>query len=188
REHRPRDPQPDLHRARSGPPPRGHLTLDGPAAVECRRILDAATGFVGVEEVRRRGPEWLRAEVAVAGIRGRGGAAFPLWTKWETALAQPGPRVVVVNGAEDEPGSLKDRYLLATRPEIVVDRALCTALALDADRIVFYVNEESDGPLRSAGAAVNDAMVAGLCTAVLPSIPSTASAHTSQITVEVVSA
>lgn len=122
--------------------------------MEERRLLGAAAGLGGVEAVRRRGAEWLRAEVAVAGLRGRGGAAFPLWTKWEAALAQPGPRVVVVNGAEDEPGSLKDRYLLATRPDLVVDGALCSALALGADRVVLYVNEEADGPLGSARAAV----------------------------------
>jgi len=121
--------------------------------VEERRVLNAAAGFGGAEETLRRGSQWLQAEVAVAGIRGRGGAAFPLWTKWEAALAQPGPRVVVVNGAEDEPGSLKDRYLLATNPEIVLDGALCTAAALGADRVVLYINEEADGPLRSAAAA-----------------------------------
>ncbi|HEY4411129.1 MAG TPA: NADH-ubiquinone oxidoreductase-F iron-sulfur binding region domain-containing protein [Acidimicrobiia bacterium] len=123
--------------------------------MEERRLLDAAAGFGGAEEARSRGAERLRAEVAVAGLRGRGGAAFPLWTKWEAALARPGPRVVVVNGAEDEPGSLKDRYLLATRPDLVVDGALCTALALDADRIVFYVNEEADGPIGSTRAAID---------------------------------
>ncbi|HEV7865862.1 MAG TPA: hypothetical protein VGR20_24415, partial [Acidimicrobiia bacterium] len=139
--------------------------------MEQRRVLDAAAGFGGVERARRQGPEWLRAEVAVAGIRGRGGAAFPLWTKWDAALTQPGPRVVVVNGAEDEPGSLKDRYLLATRPEIVLDGALCTAMALGADRIVLYINEEADGPLRSAAAAVDRASAAGLCT-VAPTRPS----------------
>jgi NADH-quinone oxidoreductase subunit F len=126
-------------------------------AVEHRRILDAEDGFGGLEEARRRGSDWFTAEVAVAGLRGRGGAAFPLWTKWEAALAQPGPRVVVVNGAEDEPGSLKDRFLLATRPEIVLDGALCTALALDADRIILYINEEADGPLRSADTTISAA-------------------------------
>jgi len=131
--------------------------VEAPAAVECRRILDCAAGFGGAEETRRQGADWLLAEMAVAGLRGRGGAAFPLWTKWEAALAHPAPRVVVVNGAEDEPGSLKDRYLLATRPELVVDGALCTALALGASRVVLYINEEADGPLRSAAAAVMSA-------------------------------
>ena len=87
--------------------------------MEARRVLDAAPGFGGVEEARSRGADRLRAEVAAAGLRGRGGAAFPLWTKWEAARARPGPRVVVVNGAEDEPGSLKDRYLLADRKSVV---------------------------------------------------------------------
>ena len=125
--------------------------------MEERRVLDAPAGFGGVEQALAKGAEWLRGEVAVAGLRGRGGAAFPLWTKWEAALARPGPRVVVMNGAEDEPGSLKDRYLLATRPDVVVDGALCSALALDADRVVLYVNEAAAGPLRAATAAAERA-------------------------------
>ena len=131
--------------------------------MEERRVLDATAGYGGLDEARSRGPEWLRGEVAAAGLRGRGGAAFPVWAKWEAALARPGPRVVVVNGAEDEPGSLKDRYLLATRPDLVLDGALCSALAHDADRVVLYVNEEADGPLRSAAGAVDAAVEAGLC-------------------------
>jgi NADH-quinone oxidoreductase subunit F len=128
------------------------------------RLLDAAAGFGGVDQARAKGADWLRGEVAGAGLRGRGGAAFPLWTKREAALARGGPRVVVVNGAEDEPGSLKDRYLLATRPDLVLDGALCTALALQADRVVVYVNEEADGPLRATAAALDAAVAAGLVT------------------------
>ena len=126
------------------------------------RLLDAAAGFGGAEQARRKGPDWLRAEVAASGLRGRGGAAFPLWTKWEAALAEPGPRLVVVNGAEDEPGSLKDRYLLATRPDLVLDGALCTALALDAGRVVLYVNEEADGPLRATADAATAVRESGV--------------------------
>ncbi|HKN39703.1 MAG TPA: hypothetical protein VJ456_11400, partial [Acidimicrobiia bacterium] len=125
--------------------------------MEEQRVLGAAAGFDGAEQTLRKGGEWLRAEVATAGLRGRGGAAFPVWTKWEAALARPAPRIVVVNGAEDEPGSLKDRYLLATRPDLVVDGAVCTALALDATRVVLYVNEEADGPLQSTAATIHSA-------------------------------
>jgi NADH-quinone oxidoreductase subunit F len=139
--------------------------------LEERRLLAAAAGCGGFEAVRRRGGEWLQAEVATAGLRGRGGAAFPLWTKWQAALARPGPRVVVVNGAEDEPGSLKDRYLLATRPDLILDGALCSALALEADRIVVYVNEEADGPIRWVRAAIEAAVAAGLCATVPPVVP-----------------
>src|SRR5207237_9109063 len=141
--------------------------------MEEQRGLGAAAGFDGAEQTLRKGGEWLRAEVATAGLRGRGGAAFPVWTKWEAALARPAPRIVVVNGAEDEPGSLKDRYLLATRPALVVDGAVCTALALGADRIVLYINEDAAGPLASAAAAVVAAQAANLCTAA-PATPSDA--------------
>ncbi|MGH9036999.1 MAG: NADH-quinone oxidoreductase subunit F, partial [Acidimicrobiia bacterium] len=81
-------------------------------------------GHQGLEQVRDKGAGWLREEISASGLRGRGGAAFPLATKWEAALSQPAPRYVVVNGAEDEPGSLKDRDLLAPRPHLVLDGAL----------------------------------------------------------------
>ena len=57
--------------------------------MEEQRVLGAAAGFDGAEQTLRKGGEWLRAEVATAGLRGRGGAAFPVWTKWEAALARP---------------------------------------------------------------------------------------------------
>src|SRR2546422_20963 len=77
--------------------------------MEERRVLGAAAGFDGAGQTLQKGGEWLRAEVATAGLRGRGGAAFPVWTKWEAALARPAPRIVVVNGAEDERGGPRPR-------------------------------------------------------------------------------
>ena len=119
-------------------------------------------GYQGLEQVGARGGGWLRDEMALSGLRGRGGAAFPVATKWEAAWSQPGPRAVVVNGAEDEPGSLKDRYLLATRPHLVLEGALCSARALEASLVVCYVNEEAAGPLRVMAAAAAEAGAAGL--------------------------
>ncbi len=122
----------------------------------------ATGGYAGLEEVRQRGAEWLRDVVAASGLRGRGGAAFPVTAKWNAALVEPGPRIVVMNGAEDEPGSLKDRYLLAGRAHAVLEGALCTALALDATRLYCYVNEEAIEPLERTAAAVAEADAAGL--------------------------
>jgi NADH:ubiquinone oxidoreductase subunit F (NADH-binding) len=63
--------------------------------------------------------------------------------KWR-AIAErgAGPAVVVANGAEGEPRSLKDRLLLAARPHLVIDGAILAADAVGADEIVFYVGEE----------------------------------------------
>jgi NADH:ubiquinone oxidoreductase subunit F (NADH-binding) len=77
-----------------------------------------------------------------AGLVGRGGAAFPVATKWR-AVAQRsrGRAVIVVNGAEAEPHSKKDRTLMTTRPHLVLDGAFIAARVLRAQRIILYVGE-----------------------------------------------
>ena len=90
-----------------------------------------------------------------SGLRGRGGAAFPVGRKWRAvAERRRGPAVVLANGAEGEPLSLKDRTLLAARPHLVIDGALLAALAVGADRIVLYVGVEHD----AAGEALRQAL------------------------------
>jgi NADH:ubiquinone oxidoreductase subunit F (NADH-binding) len=77
-----------------------------------------------------------------AGLVGRGGAGFPVATKWR-AVAQRshGRAVIVVNGAEGEPQSKKDRLLMTTRPHLVLDGAFIAARVLRAQRIVLYIGE-----------------------------------------------
>jgi len=81
-------------------------------------------------------------------LRGRGGAAFPVARKLRAVLtaSSRGKRrpVVVVNGTEGEPGSSKDKMLLARSPYLVLDGALIAARALNAREIVVAV--AGDGP------------------------------------------
>jgi NADH:ubiquinone oxidoreductase subunit F (NADH-binding) len=90
-----------------------------------------------------------------SGLLGRGGAGFPVGRKWR-ALAdrRDGAAVVVVNGAEGEPASAKDRILMTYRPHLVVDGAALAAEAVGADEIVFYVGGEH----RAAVAAMHRAI------------------------------
>jgi NADH:ubiquinone oxidoreductase subunit F (NADH-binding) len=75
-----------------------------------------------------------------AGIVGRGGAGFPVGRKWRAvAERSAGHAALVVNGAEGEPASLKDRSLMAARPHLVIDGALLAADAVGAEAIIFYV-------------------------------------------------
>jgi NADH-quinone oxidoreductase subunit F len=136
--------------------------LDTPAAA-----LDAyraAGGYRAVEEIAAstRTAASLHADVASAGLRGRGGAWFPLSAKWKAALEQPGPRVVVANGAEDEPGSLKDRHLMAHGPHLVIDGALLSAAALDADTVRLYINEHAPAAREAMQRALDEVKAAGL--------------------------
>jgi NADH:ubiquinone oxidoreductase subunit F (NADH-binding) len=77
-----------------------------------------------------------------SGLSGRGGASFPAGKKWRAVAHGVGAPVVIANGAEGEPQSLKDRVLMSTRPHLVLDGALVAARSLGASQIVLYVGEE----------------------------------------------
>ncbi len=78
----------------------------------------------------------LIAELEASGLLGRGGAGFPVGRKWRAVAERAsGGAVVLANGAEGEPLSLKDRSLMAGRPHLVIDGALLAARAVGADNI-----------------------------------------------------
>jgi len=89
-------------------------------------------------------PAAVREEVRLAELRGLGGSGFPVWRKWDAVAAeQPKPdKYLVVNGNEDEPGTFKDRLLLEDTPHQVIEGAVVAALAVGANRVVFYINPE----------------------------------------------
>lgn len=89
-----------------------------------------------------------------SGLTGRGGASFPVGKKWRAVAHGAGAAVVIANGAEGEPQSLKDRVLMSTRPHLVLDGALVAARALRASSIALYVGEEH----RASWAAIGSAL------------------------------
>jgi NADH:ubiquinone oxidoreductase subunit F (NADH-binding) len=107
---------------------------------------EAAGGGRALEAARAVEPLALIETVEAAGLRGRGGAGFPTGTKWRTVAGLGGaePTTVVVNAAEGEPGTLKDRMLLRRNPYRVLEGALIAAHAVAADAVVV-------GLKRSAG-------------------------------------
>lgn len=75
-----------------------------------------------------------------SGLTGHGGAGFPLYRKLEAVVAARGRAVVVANGAEGEPASAKDRWLLTRRPHLVLDGLQVAARATQAADAYLYVN------------------------------------------------
>ena len=103
-----------------------------------RAYLDAGGGQ-GIESARKVGPDAVMAEVEASGLRGRGGAGFPTGTKWRTVSANLSPDLptaVVVNAAEGEPGTFKDRSILRANPYAVIEGALIGAHAVTGSDVV----------------------------------------------------
>ena len=84
----------------------------------------------------------ILAALDMAGLRGMGGAGFPVARKWRAVLAQPGPRHLVVNADEGEPGTFKDRWCLERDPFRVLEGALIAAEAIEAEAIWIYLRDE----------------------------------------------
>lgn len=101
------------------------------------------------------GGPWLVDELDASGLLGRGGAGFPVGRKWRSVAERPaGPAVVVVNGAEGEPGSAKDRALMTLRPHLVLDGAVLAAETIGAEVVHVYVGAEHVAALRTMHAAI----------------------------------
>lgn len=116
-----------------------------------RRMLAdylAVGGGQGLANALAMDPDEVVAEVAEAGLRGRGGAGFPTGVKWRSvreAVSETGstPRLVV-NGAEGEPGTYKDRLLLESNPFQVLEGALIASHAIGADQTYIGVKARTD--------------------------------------------
>ncbi len=95
----------------------------------------------------------LLAELTESGLRGRGGGAFPLVSKLEAVRRGKGRPIVVINGTEGEPMSVKDRMLLEALPHLVLDGAYCLADLLGTRDIVIALDEsmrDGDATVRHA--------------------------------------
>ena len=122
-----------------------HSTNDGPAIGLGRRdetLADyAARG--GLELLRNPLlPDRIVGELKASGLTGYGGAGFPAGVKWEAVAHEPGPRYVVVNADEGEPGTIKDRYVMELRPHLLVEAVLIAMAFAEASEGYIYLREE----------------------------------------------
>jgi len=122
-----------------------HSTNDGPAT-ELGRRDETLADYVargGLELVRNElSPERVVEELKASGLTGYGGAGFPTGIKWEAVSQEPGPRYVVVNADEGEPGTIKDRYVMELRPHLFLEGVLIAMRFAEADEGYIYLREE----------------------------------------------
>jgi formate dehydrogenase beta subunit len=87
-------------------------------------------------------PTRIVEELKASGLAGLGGAGFPTGVKWEAVAAEPGPRYVVVNADEGEPGTIKDRYVMERRPHLMLEGTLVAMQFAEATEGFIYLREE----------------------------------------------
>ena len=112
-------------------------------------------------DVRRWPPEELIKIVETAGLRGHGGAAFPMARKLRAVASRRGRSIVVANGSEGEPASKKDRALLRELPHLVLDGAAVAARAIGARDAIVVASGEDDRSMRSLHQALDDREAVG---------------------------
>jgi len=97
-----------------------------------------------------------------SGMRGRGGAGFPTGMKWGF-LPPPdgGPRYLVVNADESEPGTCKDIPLMMAAPHLLIEGAAITSFAIGCDHAFIYLRGEVVHVYRRLLRAVEEAYAAG---------------------------
>ncbi len=122
----------------------------------------ASGGYVALARAVALGPSGVVDEVVASGIRGRGGAAFPMGLKWRSAADETGPRYVVCNADESEPGTFKDRVLLEGDPFAVIEAMTIAGFAIGAEVGYLYVRGEYPEATRVLQGSVDVARSAGL--------------------------
>ncbi|MBF0570196.1 MAG: 4Fe-4S binding protein, partial [Candidatus Omnitrophica bacterium] len=103
----------------------------------------ANDGYQGLVKALEMGPEKVIAEMKKSGLRGRGGAGFPTWLKWNiTRGVQGAEKYIICNGDEGDPGAYMDRSVLEGDPHSVIEGMIIGALAVAATRGFFYIRAE----------------------------------------------
>jgi NADH-quinone oxidoreductase subunit F len=104
--------------------------------------------------------------VAASGLRGRGGGWFPAARKWAAVRVEGGQPFAVANGAEGEPGSVKDRYVMMTRPADVLHGLGLAARAVGAREAVVFLKHSFDRPAAALLDAARTADLGGVSVSV----------------------
>ena len=120
-------------------------------------------GYETLQTALELGPTGVIDELEKSGLRGRGGAAFPIGIKWKGVAEAPGPdKYVIANGDESEPGTFKDRLLMEGDPFALVEAMTIFGYATGATQGYIYVRGEYPTAERRLNTAIGQAKQAGL--------------------------
>ncbi|MFW5777006.1 MAG: NADH-quinone oxidoreductase subunit NuoF [Spirochaetota bacterium] len=124
----------------------------------------ARDGYAALEKVVfEMAPEDVVAELKASGLRGRGGAGFPTWMKWNfTREQESGQKYVVCNADEGDPGAYMDRSVLEGDPHSVLEAMAICGRTIGADKGYIYIRAEYPLAIQRLEKAIAQATEAGL--------------------------
>ena len=124
----------------------------------------AVDGYKAIEKVlTSMKPEEVIEEIKVSGLRGRGGAGFPTWFKWNAAKQSPGnEKYLVCNADEGDPGAFMDRSVLEGDPHVVLEAMSIAGYAIGAKQGYIYVRAEYPIAVERLEIAIKQAREAGM--------------------------
>ncbi len=103
----------------------------------------ARDGYRGFMQALQIGPDETLEEVKAAGLRGRGGAGFPTWRKWQLCRNATGrTKYLICNADEGDPGAFMNRSLIEGDPHAVLEGMLIAAFTLGASQGYIYCRAE----------------------------------------------
>jgi NADH-quinone oxidoreductase subunit F len=131
--------------------------------IETLDVYKKQGGYQAVEKaLKKMTPDEVVEEVKKSGVRGRGGAGFPMGMKW-SFLAKPEgvPRYLVCNADESEPGTFKDHWLMKNIPHLLIEGMIVSSFALGANKSFIYVRGELMYVIHILEKAIEEAKAAG---------------------------
>ena len=123
----------------------------------------ARGGYRALEQALGMSPAEIVNVVKDSGLRGRGGAGFPTGLKW--SFMKPGdgkPHYLCCNADESEPGTFKDREIMRWTPHALIEGCAIASYAIGAETCYIYIRGEFTEPLRTVGAALDEAYRDGI--------------------------
>lgn len=132
-------------------------------AIETFDVYRKQGGYTAVEKaIKTMTPEEVVEEAKKSGVRGRGGAGFPMGMKWGFLAKPEGvPRYLVCNADESEPGTFKDHHLMKCIPHLLIEGMIISSFALGANKSFIYVRGELMYVIRILEKAIAEAKAQG---------------------------
>lgn len=118
----------------------------------------AKGGYAALKKALAMEPQAIIDQVKASGLRGRGGAGFPTWIKWNgIPKEKTKTHYILCNADEGEPGTFKDKQLMEQTPFLLIEGMTLAALATQGDIGYIYIRGEFVDAARSLRAAIDEA-------------------------------